>query len=99
MVGGNQLGACGGEFADGLRTGGGIQVFDRIPDDRNATPSTKQPSCSATDTIFRNDTENKKLRIEREIFKNLLGVGIIKDIQRLLFDENLLVVQQIRWAV
>ena len=70
-------------------------MFDSILNDRNAAPSTEQAFCSTAHAIFRNDTKNKKLSIERETFKNLFGVGIIKDIKRLLFDENLLVVQQV----
>ena len=70
-------------------------MFDSIPDDRNAAPSIEQAACSTAHAVFRNDTKNKKLRIERKIFKDFFGVRIIKDIQRLLFDENLLVVQQI----
>ena len=70
-------------------------MFDSILDDRNAAPSTEQAFCSTAHTIFRNDTKDKKLSIERETFQNLIGVGIIKDIKRLLFDENLLVVQQV----
>ena len=70
-------------------------MFDSILDDRNAAASTEQAFCCTAHTIFRNDTKDKKLSIAREIFENLFGVGIIKDIKRLLFDENLLVVQQV----
>ena len=70
-------------------------MFDSIPDDRNAAPSNEQAVCSTAYAVFRNDTKNKKLRIEGQILKDFFGVGIIKNIERLLFDENLLVVQQV----
>jgi len=70
-------------------------VFDSIADDVNAAPSIEQAACSTSHAVFRNDTKNKKLRIERKTLKDFFGVRIIKNIQRLLFDENLLVVQQI----
>ena len=86
FVRGDQLRSRCGEFVDGLRTGGGIQVFDSIADDVNAAPSIEQAACSTSHAVFRNDTKDKKLRIERKALKDFFGVRIIKNIQRLLFD-------------
>ena len=70
-------------------------MFDSILDDKNAAPSTEQAFCSTAYAVFRDDTKDKKLRVGRNTLKDSFGVGIVKNIKRLLFDENLLVVQQV----
>ena len=74
-----------------VRSHPGIQGFDRIPNHRDPPPALEQALGGEVDAIFRDHAKDDKFGFRIEALDQFVGMQALKDVERLLFEENLLV--------
>ena len=73
----------------------GRQGFNRIADHRHAPLALQQPLNRATDAVFRHDSKHHEFRSVAQAFHQLIRMVSLKNIQRLLLQDDLLILGEI----
>lgn len=83
------------KLSDGSLSIFGFQSFDRILNNRNSPSALKQTLRRESNTVLRNDPKHDKLGFTIQVLEQLLCVPALKDVEGLLFQEDLLVLRKI----
>ena len=83
------------EFGHGALAIFGFQSCNRILHDGDAAAAIQQSFGGKADTVFRNHAEDDELDVVAESFHELVSMPACKNIEGLLFEENLLIRRKI----
>ena len=72
-----------------------LQGFDRILYNGHTPPALDEALDGKAHTVFRDDAEDDELGLISELFHERIGVTALKNVQGLLFEQDLLVFRQI----
>ncbi len=96
LIGANESGATSLQFRNGSLPIFGIQGFDRVLNHRDPAAALKQAPGGEVDAEFGDHTKDDKLSPGIEALQQFISMEAGKDVERLLFEENLLVLRKIR---